>query len=86
MYTLIDVFDATRDLYNTLKDKEKRDNGRRRSGGYPVEDEERRNDASIIMDKAAVTRQFDIGLHEVGPLFAIGDGMLLNLSASVTQY
>jgi hypothetical protein len=82
VYTLLDVFDATRDLYQTLQVKEKRDYELSlRSKGYPplrrieyVEDESLGKDEDLMMDKAAVTRQFEIGFHRVGAGFAIGDG------------
>ncbi len=83
MYNLLDVFDATRDLYSTLQDKEKRDYERSlRSRGYPstrrikfVEEDEFGSDEMIVMDKAAVTRQFEIGVQAMGTEFAVGDGM-----------
>lgn len=82
--TLLDVFDAARDLYQTLKAKEKRDyENSLRSRGYPsgrkidyVEDVDANGEEEIIMDKAAVNRQFDNGLQDVGAQYAIGDGML----------
>lgn len=83
VYTLLDVFDATRDLYNTLKNKERRDyENSLRSRGYPesrriefVDEDDFGSDEGIVMDKAAVTRQLEIGLHEVGAPFAVGDGV-----------
>jgi hypothetical protein len=80
---LLDVFDASRDLYQTLRAKEKRDYEQNlRSRGYPngrlidyVDDEDARGDESLVLDKAAVTRQFEIGFQTVGAQFAIGDGM-----------
>jgi hypothetical protein len=83
VYTLLDVFDATRDLLQTLKVKEKRDYELNlRSKGYPttrrieyVEDETLGKDEDLVMDKAAVTRQFEIGFQKAGVQFAIGDGM-----------
>lgn len=80
VHTLLDVFDATRDLYNTLKNKEKRDyENSLRAKGYPdsrrieyIEDGP--SDEGIVMDKAAVTRQFDIGFQDIGTQFAVGDG------------
>ena len=80
VYTLLDVFDATRDLYNTLRDKDRRDCERNsRYRGYResrkfVDDDEHASDEGVVMDKAAVTRQFDIGLQDVGASFAVGDG------------
>lgn len=81
VYTLLDVFDATRDLFQTLKVKEKRDYELTlRSKGYPatrrieyVEDETLGRDEDLVMDKAAVTRQFKIGFQKTGVQFAIGD-------------
>jgi len=79
VYTLLDVFDATRDLYITLRAKEKRDyEYDLRSRGYRrkidhVEDE-LQGDGEIVLDKAAVKRQFEIGYSDVGAQFAIGDG------------
>ncbi|KAF2022032.1 hypothetical protein BU24DRAFT_488335 [Aaosphaeria arxii CBS 175.79] len=82
VYTLLDVFDAARDLHLTLKTKEKRDYEHSlRSKGYP---ESRRieyidenglstNDDGIVLDKAAVTRKFEDGFHEIGAHFAVGD-------------
>lgn len=76
LHTLLDVFDATRDLYNTLRNKERRD----REKGYvdarrsSYSDDEIASDEGIVLDKAAVTRQFDIGLEDIGALFAVGDG------------
>jgi hypothetical protein len=65
VYTLLDVFDAARDLHQTLKVKEKRDYELSlRSKGYPpsrrieyVEDESLGKDEDLVMDKAAVTRR-----------------------------
>lgn len=84
VYTLLGVFDATRDLFQTLKAKEQRDyESSLRSKGYPasrrveyVEDENLGRDEDLVMDKAAVTRQFEIGFQNIGALFAVGDGML----------
>jgi hypothetical protein len=83
VHTLLDVFDATRDLYNTLRDKEKRDFEKSlRSRGYTdsrridYADDETASDEGIVLDKAAVTKQFDIGLNDIGPQFAIGDGTI----------
>lgn len=82
--TLLDVFDATRDLYQTLKSKQKRDyehnlrsRGYRRSIDYL--DDGPNGEEEIVMDKAAVLRQFDIGVQEVGTQFAMGDGMVFHL-------
>jgi hypothetical protein len=65
VYTLLDVFDAARDLHQTLKVKEKRDYELSlRSKRYPpsrrieyVEDESLGKDEDLVMDKAAVTRR-----------------------------
>jgi hypothetical protein len=84
VYSLLDVFDATRDLSQTLRVKEKRDYELTlRSKGYPpsrridyVEDKGLGQDEDLIMDKAAVTRQFEIGFQKIGARFAIGDGKL----------
>ncbi|KAH7078927.1 hypothetical protein BKA63DRAFT_254500 [Paraphoma chrysanthemicola] len=81
VFTLLDVFDATRDLYQTLKVKEKRDYELSlRTKGYPpsrriqyVEDENLGKDEDLMMDRAAVTRQFELGIQRVGPDFAAGD-------------
>jgi hypothetical protein len=82
--TLLGVFDATRDLFQTLKVKEQRDYELSlRSKGYPttrrieyVEDESSGKDEDLVMDKAAVTRQFEIGFQKIGAQFAVGDGEL----------
>lgn len=84
VYTLLDVFDATRDIFQTLQVKEKRDyESSLRSKGYPtsrrlefVEDDQLGKEEDLLMDKAAVTRQFEIGFQKVGAQFAIGDSML----------
>jgi hypothetical protein len=89
VYTLLDVFDAARDLHQTLRHKEERDlELRLRSKGYPqsrrieyVEDDELSTDEGIVLDKAAVTRQFENGFQDIGGQFAIGDGMEYILSA-----
>ncbi|CAN9345715.1 unnamed protein product [Alternaria alternata] len=83
--TLLDVFDATRDLYETLTVKEQRDYEQNlRSKGYPasrrieyVKDERLGSDEAIVTDKAVVTRQFDIGYQTIGVEFAEGDGPTL---------
>ena len=83
VFTLLDVFDATRDLYQTLTVKEQRDYEQSlRAKGYPstrrieyVQDEALGSDEAILMDKAAVKRQFEIGTQALGVDFAIGDGM-----------
>ncbi|KAF2856926.1 hypothetical protein T440DRAFT_463138 [Plenodomus tracheiphilus IPT5] len=81
VHTLFDVFDATKDLYQTLTIKEQRDYEESlRSKGYPssrrieyVKDETLDSEEGIIMDKAAVKRQFEIGTSTLGAEFAIGD-------------
>lgn len=81
--TLLDVFDATRDLYGTLTAKEQRDYEQNlRSKGYPasrrieyVKDERLGSDEAIVTDKAVVMRQMDIGCEALGAEFAMGDGM-----------
>ncbi|KAF2110103.1 hypothetical protein BDV96DRAFT_651256 [Lophiotrema nucula] len=81
VYTLLDVFDATRDLYKTLKNKERRDyETSLRAKGYPdsrrisyIEDDSIAGDESIVMDKAAVTKEFEIAYQDVGAQFAVGD-------------
>lgn len=77
--TLLDVFDATRDLYQTLKSKQRRDYEHNlRSRGYrrsvDCVDDGPDGEEDIIMDKAAVLRTFDVGIDEVGTQFAVGDG------------
>ncbi|KAF1964039.1 hypothetical protein BU23DRAFT_494175 [Bimuria novae-zelandiae CBS 107.79] len=78
VHTLSDVFDATKDLYRTLKSKQKRDyeanlrsRGYRRSVDYL--DDGPDGEEEIVMDKAAVLRQFDLGIQDVGRQFAVGD-------------
>jgi len=81
--TLLDVFDATRDLYGTLTAKEQRDYEQNlRSKGYPasrrieyVKDDRLGSDEAIVTDKAVVMRQMDIGCETLGAEFAMGDGM-----------
>lgn len=82
MFTLYEAFDATRDLYETLAVKERRDYEQSlRSKGYPssrrieyVKDDELGSDAAIALDKAAVKRQFEIGFEMLDAEFANGDG------------
>lgn len=82
VYTLLGAFDATRDLYQTLQVKEKRDyETNLRSKGYPttrrleyVEDGSLGTDEDLIADQAAVTRQFEIGYQQLGTQFAEGYG------------
>ncbi|KAF2132413.1 hypothetical protein P153DRAFT_311407 [Dothidotthia symphoricarpi CBS 119687] len=81
VYTLLDVFDATRDLHQTLRVKEKREYEQSlRAKGYPssrrieyVEDDEFDGDEAIVMDKAAIKRQYELGCQEIGTQFAVGD-------------
>lgn len=81
VYTLFDVFDATKDLFQTLTIKEQRDyEDSLRSKGYPssrrveyVQDETLGSEKGIAMDKAAVKRQFEIGYSKLGAEFVIGD-------------
>ena len=82
VYTMLDVFDATRDLHQTLSMKEQRDYELRlRAKGHPssrglefVKDGDLSGEEAIMMDKTALKRQFEAGLRAVGPQFAIGDG------------
>jgi hypothetical protein len=82
LYMLLNVFDAARDVHHTLSTKEKRDFEQNlRSKGYPcsrrieyVEEDGLASDAGIVMDKAAVMRQFEIGYEALGVDFAVGDG------------
>lgn len=82
VYTLLDVFDASRDLHQTLRAKEKRDHEQNlRAKGYPsrgkldyLDELDSSGNDSLMQDKAAVTRQFEIGFQEVGAQFAVGDG------------
>ncbi|KAI4651244.1 uncharacterized protein J4E78_007935 [Alternaria triticimaculans] len=81
--TLLDVFDATRDLYGTLTAKEQRDYEQNlRSKGYPasrrieyVKDDRLGSDEAIVTDKAVVMRQMDIGCETLGAEFAMGDAL-----------
>jgi hypothetical protein len=82
VYTLSDAFDAATDLYETLKIKERRDYEQSlRSKGYPssrrikyVDDGSFGKDEDPVLDKAAVTRQFEVGYRSYGERFAVGDG------------
>lgn len=82
VYTLLEVFDATKDLYQTLTNKDKRDfELQLRSKGYPVtrklefiEDNEVNGTRAILTDKLALLRRYEDGLRDVGSEFAIGDG------------
>jgi len=81
VYTLFDVFDAARDLYETLAIKELRGyEGNLRTKGYSsskrveyVKYENLGHEEKILMDKAAVKRQFDLGYLKFGTEFATGD-------------
>ncbi|PVH93028.1 hypothetical protein DM02DRAFT_721870 [Periconia macrospinosa] len=83
VYTLLDVFDATRDLYQTLRLKEKRDyeqslRAKRLSRELEYlrdeeEEEGERGDESLALDRSAVKRRFEVGVREVGGKFAVGD-------------
>lgn len=85
MYTLLEVFDATRDLYQTLTNKDKRDLEQKlRSNGYPssrkleiIDDAEVNGTRAILTDKLALLRQYEDGLRDAGPTFAVGDGTFL---------
>lgn len=82
VYKLLDVFDATRDLYQTLSNKDKRDHELQlRSKGYPssrklefIDDTEINGNRAILTDKLALLRRFEDGLRDMGSEFAIGDG------------
>jgi hypothetical protein len=90
VYSLLDVFDATRDLYQTLTNKEQRDYEQNlRIKGYPVsrrieyvKDERLGSDETIGMDRSTVTRQFEIGYQALGVEYAVGDGMSSSLTSS----
>lgn len=83
VYTLLEVFDATRDLYQTLTNKDKRDLEQKlRSNGYPssrkleiIDDAEVNGTRAILTDKLALLRRYEDGLRDAGPTFAVGDGM-----------
>lgn len=82
MYTLLEVFDATRDLYETLTKKDKRDHEQHlRSKGYPnsrklefIDDSGANGNRAILTDKLALLRRYEDGLRDVGSEFAVGDG------------
>lgn len=85
LYTLLDVFDAARDLYQTLTIKDKRDCARAK--GYVssrkidiVDDVAENGTRGILTDKLAVLKRYEDGLRGVGEEFAIGDGGLPLLS------
>jgi len=83
VYTLLDVFDATRDLYQTLTNKDKRElelhlrakgySGSSRQLDY-VDDAGASGKRGILTDKLAVLKRFEDGLRDVGDGFAVGDG------------
>ncbi|KAF3046714.1 hypothetical protein E8E11_007524 [Didymella keratinophila] len=81
VYTLLEVFDATRDLYQTLTNKDKRDLEQKlRSNGYPssrklefIDDAEVNGTRAILTDKLALLRRYEDGLRDAGPTFAVGD-------------
>ncbi|KAJ8105272.1 hypothetical protein OPT61_g10281 [Boeremia exigua] len=83
VYTLLDVFDATRDLYQTLSNKDKRDHELQlRSRGYPssrklefVDDAEVIGNRAILTDKLALLRRYEDGLRDFGSKFAVGDAL-----------
>jgi hypothetical protein len=75
LYTLLNVFDAARDVHQTLSTKEKRDFEQCSRRIEYVEEDGLASDAGIVMDKAAVMRQFEIGYETLGVEFAVGDGM-----------
>ncbi|KZM19657.1 uncharacterized protein EKO05_0004354 [Ascochyta rabiei] len=83
VYTLLDVFDATRDLYTTLTTKDKREYEiQLRSKGYPtsrklefVDDSAANGNRAILTDKLALLRRFEDGLRDCGPEFAVGDAL-----------
>jgi len=90
VYTLFDVFDAARDLYETLAIKELRGyEGNLRTKGYSsskrveyVKYENLGHEEKILMDKAAVKRQFDLGYLKFGTEFATGDSFAHTLLQS----
>jgi hypothetical protein len=88
VYTLLDVFDATRDLYQTLTNKDKRElEFQLRAKGYSgssrqleyVDDACVTGKRGILTDKLAVLKRYEDGLRDVGDGFAVGDGELLLL-------
>lgn len=84
VYALLEVFDATRDLYETLTTKDKRDYELQlRSKGIPasrkleiIEDNAANGNRAILTDKLALLRRYEDGLRDVGSDFAVGDGKL----------
>lgn len=83
VYKLLDVFDATRDLHQTLSDKDQRDYELQlRSKGYPsarklefVDDSKVNGNRAILTDKLALLRRYEDGLRDLGSEFAIGDAL-----------
>ncbi|KAF1934052.1 uncharacterized protein M421DRAFT_111689 [Didymella exigua CBS 183.55] len=83
VFTLLEVFDAARDLYQTLTNKEKKDLEKKlRSKGYPssrklevIDDTEVDGNRAILTDKLALLRRYEDGLRDVGPAFAVGDAL-----------
>lgn len=83
VYTLLEVFDATRDLYQTLTNKDKRDHEQKlRSNGYPssrklefIDAAEVNGNRAILTDKLALLRRYEDGLRDVGATFAVGDAL-----------
>ncbi|KAF3000776.1 hypothetical protein E8E13_005190 [Curvularia kusanoi] len=83
VYTLLDVFDATRDLYQTLTAKDKREvEFQMRAKGFSgtrqleyLDDAEVSGKRGILTDKLAVLRRYEDGLRDAGDGFAIGDAL-----------
>ncbi|KAF2743646.1 hypothetical protein M011DRAFT_480588 [Sporormia fimetaria CBS 119925] len=79
VHSLLDVFDAARDLVHTLHNKSRRDlETSLRSNGYPASRkieyvDEGAGEESIVLHRAAVKKQFDVGFYDVGAQFAVGD-------------
>ncbi|KAF2632605.1 hypothetical protein BU25DRAFT_405926 [Macroventuria anomochaeta] len=81
VYTLLDVFDATRDLYQTLTNKDKRDYELQlRLKGHPssrklesIDDTKVSGNRAILTAKLALLRRYEDGLRDVGSEFAVGD-------------
>ena len=82
VYALLEVFDATKDLYETLMNKDKRDHEQQlRAKGYPrklefIDDNGANGARAILTDKLALLRRYEDGLRGVGPEFAAGDGKI----------
>ncbi|KAF9698948.1 hypothetical protein EKO04_002919 [Ascochyta lentis] len=83
VYTLLEVFDAARDLYATLTTKDKRDYEiHLRSKGHPasrklelIDDSAANGNRAILTDKLALLRRYEDGLRDVGSEFAVGDAL-----------